>query len=446
MNLATFTKLLNLGRWAMDQQSLLLTLESLLDINPLENYELLFSNLGASHLDSFTSTGRKPFPRESLLRAIIFKNLKGLPSLTELVTELKDNPSAAIRCGFNILRPLPSVERFSAFLKNTHNKELQKIRLQLIHNLIDLGVITGEYLSIDSCPIPARVKENNLKTNVKNRFSKTHIPKGSPDARLGIMIIFPRPNQKQILYFWGFRDHVVIDAKEELPIWHITKPANIHESVMFLPIFKLIQNEFQFSIKAVIADAAYDTSPILKYVVKDLKAKPRISRNPRNTQNPSNIQFSKSGNPICLAQLEMLARGSFYDKKQDRWRRKWVCPLHHSKKFARQYLLCPAFHPKFLSQKGCYVYIRIDQDIRNLIDYGSTSFKTDSKLRSGSERVFSRLLSICMQNPPVISFKAISNYVTIAHISVLLIALTAAKNDMKDKIRFIKSFLPNFIS
>lgn len=428
----------------MDQQSLLLTIESLLDINPLENYKLLFGNLGASHLDSCVSTGRKPFPRESLLRAIIFKNLKGLPSLTELATELKDNPSAAIRCGFNILRPLPSIERFSSFLKNTHNKELQKIRLQLIHNLIDLAVITGESLSIDSCPIPVRVKENNLKTNVKNRFSKTRIPKGSPDARLGIMIIFPKSNQKQILYFWGFRDHVVIDAKEELPIWHITKPANVHDSVMFLPIFKLIQDEFHFSIKAVMADAAYDTSSILKYVVKDLKAKPRISRNPRNTQNPPNIQFSKSGNPVCQAQLEMLARGSFYDKKQDRWRRKWVCPLHHSKKIARQYLLCPAFHPKFLSQKGCYVYIRIDQDIRCEIDYGSTSFKSDSKLRSGSERLFSRLLSICMQNPPVISFKAISNYVTIAHITVLLVALTAAKNDMKDKVRFIKSFLPSF--
>lgn len=428
----------------MDNQSLLLSLESFLDVNPLENFKILFSYLDASHLDSYPSTGRKPFSRQSLLRAMIFKNLKGIPTLTELVTELKDNPSAAIRCGFNILKPLPSVERFSSFLKNTHNKEFQNIRLLLLHKLIHLGIITGEYLSIDSCPIPARVKENNLKTNMKNRFSKTRIPKGSPDSRLGTMVIFPKPNQKQILYFWGFRNHVVIDAEEELPIWHITKPANVHESVMFLPIFKLIQNEFHFSIKAVMGDAIYDTSSILKYVVKDLKAKPRISRNPRNTQNPSRLQFSKSGNPICQAQLEMLARGSFYEKKQDRWRRKWVCPLHHSKKYARQFILCPAFHPKFFSQKGCYVYVRIDQDIRSEIDYGSTSFKTDFKLRSGSERVFSRLLNICMQNPPVISFQAISNYVTIAHITVLLVALTAAKNDMKDKVRFIKSFLPSF--
>jgi len=149
------------------------------------------------------------------------------------------------------------------------------------------------------------------------------------------MVIFPEPNKKQIRFFWGFRDHIVIDAKEELPLWHLTKPANVHESVMFLPLFKLLQEEFHFSIKAVMGDAIYDTAFILKYIVKDLKAKPRISRNPRNTKNPSGLQFSKSGNPICQAQLEMLARGSFYDKKQDRWRRKWVCPLHHSKKYTQ---------------------------------------------------------------------------------------------------------------
>lgn len=74
----------------MDHQSLLLSLESFLDVNPLENFKILFGNLDASHLDIHSSTGRKPFSRQSLLRAIIFKNLKGVPTLTELVTELKE--------------------------------------------------------------------------------------------------------------------------------------------------------------------------------------------------------------------------------------------------------------------------------------------------------------------------------------------------------------------
>jgi len=427
----------------MKEQKLLFSVESALDIHPMQNFNILFDNLNADHLDSAYITGRKPFSRQSLLKAIIFKNLNGLPTLSDLVIALRNNPSAAIRCGFNILKPLPSAERFSEFLRNKDNNALQKIRIQLVHELISMGCIRGNYLSIDSCPQLAKVKENNLKTNVKDRFNKERILKGDPDARLGIMVTFSK-SKKEISYFWGYRNHVVIDAKEELPLWEATKPANVQDSVMFIPIFDLIQKAFHFDIDAVMADGIYDSASILNYIIDTLKAKPRIARNPRNTKDPPERKFSKAGNPFCDAQLEMLARGTFYDKVQNRWRRKWVCPIYHSKKIARKFFVCPVFHPKFFTQKGCYAYVRVDEDIRNQIDYGSHSFKKDFNMRTGSERVFSRLLSICMQNAPVIGFKATANHVTIAHITVLLVAVTAVKSNSKDKIRFIKSFLPNF--
>ena len=435
----TFTK----QEHAMREQELLFSIEYALDIHPLQNFKILFDNLKANHLDSTYITGRKPFPQQGFLKAIIFKNLTGIPTLNDLSTALKNNPSAAIRCGFNILKPLPSVERFSDFLRNKNNHGLQKIRIQLIHELISMGLIKGNYLSIDSCPQPAKVKENNLKTNVKDRFNKDRICKGDPDARLGVMVTFSK-SIKEISYFWGYRNHVIIDAEEELPVWEITKPANVQDSIMFIPAFDLMQTAFQFDIQAVMADAIYDTASILNYTIDTLKAKPRIARNPRNTKDQPERKFSKSGNPFCEAQLEMLARGTFYDKVQNRWRRKWVCPIHYSKKSSGKYFVCPVFHPKFFSQKGCYAYVRVDEDIRNQIDYGSDSFKKDFNLRTGSERVFSRLLTICMQNAPVIGFKATANYNTIAHISVLLVALTASKSNSKSKIRFIKSFLPAF--
>ena len=428
----------------MDNQNLLISVESMLDIHPLKNFNTLFSNLKNHHLDLDNHIGRKPFSRRSLLRALILKNLKSVSTLSELKNTLNDNPSAAHRCGFDISKPIPTVERFSAFLRDTDNKNLQKIRIDLVHKLINLKIISAKYLSIDSCAILANVKENNLKTNVKDRFNKHRICKGDSEAKLGVMITFSK-SIKEISYFWGYRDHVVIDAQAELPVWNITKPANVQDSVMFIPIFDLIQKEFNFTISAVLADGIYDTAAILKHVINTLKAKPRISQNPRNTKGHPERKLSKNGNPICDASLEMLHRGTFYDKEQDRWRRKWVCPLHHSKKYQYQFIVCPVFHPKYFNQKGCYAYIRIDKDIRTQIDYGSESFKKDSNLRTGSERVFSRLLSICMQNPPVVGLKATANYVTIAHISVLLVAVTAAKNNVTDKVRFIKSFLPNFV-
>jgi len=428
------------------KQNILFSISDYLDIKPLKNFHLLFDNLKNMQLNHSPRTGRKPFQKEAMLNALIFKNLKSIPTLTELKRELIDNPSAALCCGFDIRKPLPSVERFSRFLRDTDNQKLTQIKIQLIHELIRLKIINGSFLSIDSAPILANVKENNLKTNVKNRFDKANIPKGDPDARLGVIITFPK-GQKKIQYFWGYRNHVVADAISELPVWEITKPANVHDSVMFIPIFKLLQSRFNFNVIAVMGDGIYDTASILKYILHTLKAKPRISINPRNTQ-PSNpekeIKYSKSGNRICEAGLEMLSRGTFYDKKQDRWRQKWVCPLHHSKKHQYQFIACPVLHPKFFSQKGCYAYKRVDNDIRKKIDYGSRSFKRDANLRTSSERIFSRLLSICMQKPPVVGLKAVANHCTIAHITVLLVALTAAKNNVKDQVRFIKSFIPNF--
>ena len=428
------------------EQKILFSLEDSLDIHPLRNFQLLFGNLPRLQLANFKQTGRKPINRDVMLRAFIFKNLKGLKTLTELRQELKDNPSAALRCGFDIRKPLPSVESFSTFLRDSPNKKLAAVRNQLIHLLIHIGVINANAVSIDSCPIYANVRENNLKTNVRNRFDKTRRPKGDPESRLGVIITFPK-GKKKVCYFWGYRNHTVIDAENELPLWEITKPANVSDSTMFIPIFDLIQKEFLFNIKAVMADGIYDTAPILKYIINILKAKPRVAINPRNPKGRDQtieIKYSKVGNRICEANLEMISRGVFYEKKQDRWRHKWVCPLHNSKKYQFQHIVCPVFHPKFFTQKGCYAYKRVDDDIRKKIDYGSQSFKNDSNLRTGSERVFSRLLSVCMQNPPVIGLKATANHCTIAHITVLLIALTAAKNNAKDQIRFVKSFLPNF--
>jgi hypothetical protein len=255
----------------MDNQNILISVESMLDIHPLENFNILFSNLKDHHLDPDHHTGRKPFSRRSLLRALILKNLKGISTLSELMNTLKDNPNAAHRCGFDISKSIPTVERFSSFLRDTDNKALQKIQIDLVHELINLKIISGVYLSIDSCAILTKVEENNLKTNVKDRFNKNRICKGDPDAKLGVMVTFSK-SVKEISYFWGYCDHVVIDAHAELPVWNITKPANVHDSVMFIPIFDLIQKEFNFDISAVLGDGIYDTVAILKYVIKTLSS------------------------------------------------------------------------------------------------------------------------------------------------------------------------------
>jgi hypothetical protein len=135
------------------------------------------------------------------LRALIYINLRGLNSLSDLIADIHHNTSIALRCVFDILKPLPSIERFSRFLEQIPNGLIQDIRLDLVDRLIQANQIKSKYLSLDSCPIPARVRENNLKTNVKDRFLKGKLIKGDPDAGLGVIVHYLRHNKKEIQYF-----------------------------------------------------------------------------------------------------------------------------------------------------------------------------------------------------------------------------------------------------
>jgi len=142
--------------------------------------------------------------------------------------------------------------------------------------------------------------------------------------------------------------------------------------------------------------------------------------------------------------FEMLSRGVFKDSKQDRIRHKFICPIRKSKKFAKQKPICPWWHPKFLAGKGCITYLRVDANNspRKSIGRNSREFKKLYNLRTSSERIFSRLLSIFMQYPTVKGLNATANLCTIAHITVLAVALTAVKIDQKDKIRYVKTLIP----
>ena len=126
------------------------------------------------------------------------------------------------------------MKRFSSYLKSIDNTLLQEVRLMLIRKPIELKIVKGKYLSVDSCPIKANVKENNLKTNVRSRFVKGRPPKNDPDCRIGVFPTFVSGKAK-VEFFWGYRNHIVNDAESELPLVEITLPANVKGTSVIIP-------------------------------------------------------------------------------------------------------------------------------------------------------------------------------------------------------------------
>jgi hypothetical protein len=426
------TKLLEVA--FMYQTSLFFTKDT--DLSYLRKLEAVFSCLNIP--DKSYYTGRPPYPIPAMVNALVFKNLRGLLNLADLVRGLACYPALSQVCGF---KSFPNKERFSHFLKYTPIGLFQRIKENLIKELMCSGEIQAKYLSTDSCPVKAPVKENNLKTNVKDRFDKNKIPKADKEARLGAYVVYPA--QKKVQFFWGYRNHIVNDAVSELPLAEITKPANVHEATLLIPQLRYLKDTLRLSPQAVIADSGFDSCAIIEYIVNALKAKPVIAKNPRKGNNP-NIKLSSKGIPICLAGFEMASRGKCYEKERNRLRHKFVCPVKFTKKFANKVgWFCPWNHPKFYSNRyGCTTNIRLktDTSIRDNIDYGSQTFKKLYTLHTSTERIFSRLLVFSMQRSSVKGLNATANLCSLAHISVLAVALAAVKSGKKHKLRFIKSF------
>jgi hypothetical protein len=378
-----------------------------------------------------------------LLRTFIYRALRRIPRLCDVAFELSNNPSILTPLGFHILSPTPSIERFSAFLHDTPNQTLQTIHHELVLKLTELRAISACVLAIDSCPIPAPVRENNLKTGLRSpRFDKTSPPKGDPDAGLGLRIHYPTQSSKKIDYFWGYRNHIVSDAESEIPLFEITLPANIPERTQAIPLLTGAVETYALAPQAVVADAEYDSEKILNCVVHDLHAKPYIPKNPRRAQ--SGHYHIAQNQILCQAALPMFRKGRMTVKGITYIQ--YSCPLHYRPKDRQRFLFCPAQHPKFLSQKGCNALLRETPSIRSQIDYGSQDFRLHYNKRTAAERIFSRLLSLSMQQPTTRGLRSIQNHCTIAHIATCLVALVAFEDGHPDKLRFVRSFVPNFLA
>ena len=220
-----------------------------------------------------------------------------------------------------------------------------------------------------------------------------HPPKADSEAGLGVMVKYLRPFKKKLTYFWGYKNHILSDATSELPLFELTKPANVSEGKLLIPMLKTLKEQVKIFPEALLADGAYDYESNLKFIVQKLKARPVVAHNLR-WEKYKEHRLSRKGVPICIAGLEMTYWGHFLDR--GRIRLKYVCPITHLESYREKYYFCPWNHPKFTKGKGCYVSVRADDTVRKSRDYGSAEFKRLYDFRASSERIISRLASLGM--------------------------------------------------
>ena len=424
------------------QTSLFYDLRELIENAPLlRKYYYLFQALDLSALpDKNYGKGATGYSRHAMLRSFIVKHLEAIKSVPQLIEYLQSIPPLQEMCGFE-LGSLPDETQFYRFLKKNKNSTYKAIHQNINKTLIENEILDMDQFIMDSKPIMAASKENNLKNPNRNTTDKDKIPKRNPRATLSYYSCqVVNGNKKNMLFFWGYRTHTLV-TKEGICLIELTLPNNITDQQAAFKLLKALKRQYGVKKDSIfLADKAYDVKDLYDYIVQELKSKAYIPINPRNTQN--NKTFGPHGCPLCQAGIEMKSAGRFKEGKRERI--KFRCPLKTSKKTAAQYgNTCPAHHASFDTGKcyGCTKYLDVTNDARAQVPRDSKEYRETFKGRQVVEQYFARLGDREVEQTTHYSLTSIKNQMTIAHLTASLIAVAAAiLLKQPDKIRCWRTF------
>ena len=393
-------------------------------------YDSLFLNLDLSSIPEFPKTGRKGFSNHAMICSFIVMKCEGFSMVSDLVDYLNNNLLIAHFCGFDISSPLPSYWTFDRFLKAFDNQILSDIMRSQVLFLSEKGIVDASFIGLDSTPISANTSQNNPKAFLSNKFKPDNQPKADADCKLGVHTASNQANEKNYEFYWGYKNHVLVDCISGLPIYEITTTAEVHDSTVALDILAGTHTFLSVTECTFLADKGYDTKNIYDQVKKLYDGECIIPLNKRNTQNP---KLLPQGNPVCEAGLAMNRDGRCYD--QNRVKQKYCCPFKLSG-------TCPINHVKFHNGKknrGCTKWITIPNDLRLFLDRNSKYFKSCYSLRTECERYNSRFKNTGQERMWVRNKSSVANLNTFAHISLLAVAVASVAMSGSQSYRKLKS-------
>ena len=396
-------------------------------------YNELFMNLDLSCIPEYNSkTGRTGYSNHAMICAFIVMKCEGFSQISDLLDFLSNNLIIAYYCGFNVMDKLPSYAKFTRFIREFDNDVLQTVMQSQVLKAVDLTLVDPSFIALDATPVKANVSNNNPKSFKKDKFSKNIQPKADKDCRLGVQTASNQHDEKNYEFYWGYKNHILVDCISGLPICELTTGANISDSSVTLDMLKKANSFLPLAECSFLADKAYDVKAIYNTVRDTYNGDCFIALNKRNTKNPKKLP---SGNIICEAGLAMHKDGKLSDN--GRTRQKYRCPFKRSKSGR-----CPCNHKCWNNGKKnrvCTKYVTLPDDYRLSIDRSSIAFKAVYALRTEIERYNSRFKQAGCERVFVRNGNSVKNLNTLAHISLLSVAIAAVVTKKDVSYRSIKT-------
>jgi transposase len=357
------------------------TYEASLKLKPNDPTKIIFDNIDWSFIhrlvsDRYSPQGAEGYDPISLYKAQLLIYLGEVSSDRKLASALRYNARLCLLCGFNFLKT-PSNGTFTNFRDRLGEDIFYEILHQLIAQAIVLKVITGGDTAIDSTHLWAYSSKFGKKTcscKGKCHHSRDY---SDPDAQWGA-------KSKDYIFF-GYKVHLIVDAKSQLPLDVKVTPANQGDSPQAKPLLKGAKDRHpEVKIDSSSMDSAYDAYENYRFAIEDIGAAPIIALNSRgriDAITEGSLYLADDGGYTCLAGFKVV----YWGKEEKRGRLKFRCPAALGK--------CECLFRSTCSQSryGRTFYLHPKRDYRLIgpIPRGTDLWQEKYNARTSVERAYS---------------------------------------------------------
>ena len=373
-------------------------------LGDLERLELLLENMPDDKLmealEAERGKGRNEYPIRPVWNSILAGIVYQHQSIESLRRELMRNGQLRAVCGFDIMAgtaAIPPSWVYTRFLAKliTHKKLIDEMFERLIRTVAELVPDFGRVLAMDGKQLASygkavadekmREKGDGRRENDADWGTKTHT---GTDAS--------GKTWEKVTHWFGFKLHLIVDAKYELPVMYALKKASEGEQPVGRGMIKELAERFpEISERAeyLDADRGYDDTKIIVESWDSLGIKPIIDiRNcwkdgekTRVVDGLTNVVYDYKGTVscVCLATGEQheMAYGGF---EGDRQCHKYLCPADHLGIACKGKSRCPISHQ-------VRIPLSCDRRIFTPVARSTYKWKRLYKNRTAVERVNSRI-------------------------------------------------------
>lgn len=238
------------------------------NLGDLERLKIFFDNIEddslCQMLEKQRKNGRNDYPVRTMLNLIYAMKIFGHRSVESFRRELKRNSQLRIVCGLSESKYkywndrkhlVPPARVFTGFFNKLKNQkeELDKIYEQLVKFMYENLNGFGENSAIDG----------KFLDSYGNKFykNKSNDNRGEHDATVSCKTYYMKDGRRKNEWHYGFRAHILCDAKYGLPIKFKVTPSNISEQKVLDNMLKDMEQTEKYKlekIKNLMGDAGYD--------------------------------------------------------------------------------------------------------------------------------------------------------------------------------------------